>query len=463
MHSNIPKSILKELTRRALSKQALKDLHPGQQEFLGLTSSSPPIYSAALLPRRQGKSRGALQYGAYLCSTKPRANVLYIARTGKQATQLASEHLTLPNTQYNWKAHYRRTEGAWYFPATSSWLYVAGADHDRFFEQWRGYAWDLVIIDEAQSMTHVDLERFVHEVVGPALPERNGRFIMVGTPGYEPRGYYYEVCETSLHSRYTVYHTDPNDPHKNPYTKKFLEEEIKIQKDISSDVVNEAWFQREFYGRWVADNRKNVIQLDSRNYTTTWKPTPQTQYILGIDFGYVDPNAFVIAAYEPLSPVITYLEAYEQTEMLLHETAEKIQSYMGKYPRLRIVADPGGNSKALWEEFRRTYGLPLEVAKKPEKRAHTERLNSEARRGLIKIYHPTHPEAHPLSKQWNQLTWVETSHGKEEGHPRHIHDAALYARRGADLYEAPVVPELTMGERMKRGALERSKPSRRGW
>jgi hypothetical protein len=163
--------------------------------------------------------------------------------------------------------------------------------------------------------------------------------------------------------------------------------------------------------------------------------------------------------------------------MMLHDHIQLCKKFMERYPGLVIYADPAGHAKALIEEMRRN-GVSIYAADKKDKRTHVERLNSEATVGKIKIYNtddPGNPEESLLAKQWNDLIRV-FKYGDvmssnfvgdelslwEEGTPRHIHDAALYARRGAADFPIDEAPESSRVEKEIQKMKDRARRSSGG-
>ena len=466
--------IFLELERRNQAKKNVHELvasqcynlfHPGQQRAFFAKDDSGKFYRRLALRthRRWGKSQGALTYAGKACELRPYTRVAYISQHRTNAKDIAWPILMELSAMFGWRAKPNMVDLSLTWP-NGSFCKLYGADQDRFAKLLRGLKFDVVIIDEAQQFEFTDLEHLCDRIVGPTLTDRRGRLFVIGTPGEIASGFYYKLTVENFRPK--TWHIITSSEFENPYTAEQLMLEIEELKAENPDIIDEPWVQREYFGKWVADTRRTVIKLIPKvNYLYEWEEHPADRYYLGIDFGFEDPSAYVVAVENPEKyPYLVYLEARECRQMLLDDHIALLNEYQTRYPGIRMVSDPGGHAKALLEELRQVYGFPLEEADKKEKRFHVERLNSEATRGLIKIYNleeSARPQDNQVAVQWNSLIRVQVGNlpvalgGEwEEGRPRHIHDAALYARRAATLMEYKERTEETYAEKETRRMFE---------
>ncbi len=474
--------LLQELEKRAEQKRNVHErviaspdnkFHVGQKRVFSTKDSEGNLsnFLAFLTHRRWGKTEGSLRYAGALAAIRPKATMAYIAQQRTNAKDLAWPILEELNEEFGWRLHPNNVDLTMRWPNGSR-IKLYGADDRRFQRLLRGLKFDFVIVDEAQDFIFSDLKNLTHRTLMPTLVDKRGRLFMQGTPGEQCYGYFYEVAVKRQHPEWTVVH---GEEFENPYTAEQLKEQLALLQRANPKVANEPWVQREFFGRWVPDSRRNVVKISPElNYLYKWQREAGDRFILGIDFGFEDPAAYVLATENSLRyPYLIYLDAHVQTKMLLHDHIKKIREYQEQYPGLRIVADPGGNAKTLTEELRQTHGLPIEDAEKKEKRTHIERLNSEATLGLIKIYNlrnPSSPESSPIARQWNELIRIFKpgaivsddpenpiyTDEWEEGKPRHVHDACIYARRGAVLQGYTPKEEIGRTEYEERHMMEKT-------
>jgi hypothetical protein len=317
-----------------------------------------------------------------------------------------------------------------------------GADHPRFAKLLRGQEHDIVIVDEAQDFCFIDLAYLLRQVLSPTALDRRGRLLMCGTPGPEEAGFFYEVVVLKKHGEWDVVDGDPDDNHYNATERR---EEIAAMKAANPGIELESWVQREYHGKWVADNRQLMVKLRPEvNYLYEWAPEADDLYVLGIDWGWFDSSAYVLGTWNPRRHNrLVYLEAWDKPEMRLEDHLKAIAGYRAHPvfgPKLRLVCDPaaGKHSQKIVEQLRGTYQLPLENAYKVGKELTVAQVDMEASLGQIQIFNhadPAHPELNGMAEQWNVLMWQIDPRTKErtEGGPRHRHDAALYVRRAVAL------------------------------
>lgn len=489
-----------ELDRRVSQRRVIRDLHRGQrravwarrndvelEDTVGLTSWQLLARKVALLThRRWGKSEGFLRYLSGRALSDPTAwrpshcpgghyRAAYILQEGEKAWRLVSNIIDPLAELYGLNLHTDAARGIFTFRDTGGTIELFGADHPRFQRLLRGEQFDDVVVDEGQDFKYSNLAVLVKRVLWPTLADRNGRLFIGGTPGdmhttplpedNDQLHFFYETAWLEQHADWVAVHGEYLE---NPSTAAQLEEQINGYKRANPNIEQEPWFQREYRGQWVADSRALVIQLREHNKLFKWKPEPDDRYTLGVDIGWEDKgghktivraSAYVLSTWNPRRyPWTIYLKVRTADRMLLHDHRRMLDEFIGDYPDLRIVMDPGGSAKAVVEELRDTYCYPIEDAKKSEKMFYVERLNSEASLGYVKVFdldnavvdpddgylYCDEPERSPVWQQWSELAWVYDKLGaREEGQPRHVHDASLYSRRaGAPwLHEGPQKPD----------------------
>jgi hypothetical protein len=474
--------LLLELEKRLESKRSVHErvindpqckFHKGQLRAYSTKDSQGNLarFVALLTHRRWGKTEGSLRYAGGLASIKPKSRLAYIAQQRTNAKDLAWPIIHELDDEHKWNLHYNNVDltAEW---ANGSRLKLYGADDKRFQRLIRGQKFDFVVVDEAQDFIFSDIKSLTHRVLIPTVADLRGRIFMQGTPGEQCHGYFYEATVKRVHTEWAVV---LGEKFENPHTSIQLQEQLELLKKTNPRVANEPWVRREFFGDWISDTRRNVIKISPElNYLYKWEREDSDKFILGIDFGFDDPSAYVLATENPdRYPYLIYLDAHVQRKMYLHDHVKKIKEFQEHYPGIRIVADPGGTAKTLTEELRQVYGLPIEDAAKQEKRTHVERLNSEATLGIIKIYNlrdPGSPESSPIARQWNELIRVFKSGAIvsdnsendvftdewEEGTPRHVHDACVYARRGAMLTGYSPKEEISRSEYEQRYMMEKA-------
>lgn len=431
-----------DLARRYAHAQILRDLHPGQRRVIfardpqGGRGVAP--FVALLCPLRWGKTEAYLRWAIYTCQTKRRASCIYVSMHRSSAKEIAWPKLEELFEHYKIRVKKNNVDLAIKFLETDSRLRLVGADHPRYARLIRGTEHDGVGVDEIQEFRHVDVQYLIESVIMPRVADRRGRVFIFGTPGPEEAGYFYDVVWRQGLPYWAIV---LGDLYENPHNVEQLRAQIERFKLANPMIESEPWFQREWRGRWVVDNRNLMVPIDGAlNYLTEWQPAHDDIYVLGIDWGYSPaPSAYVIGCVNPrLYEYLVYLEAWERGEMRLRDHIAAIRDFQQRYPGLTVVADPAGSAKTVIEELRYEHNIPIRNARKLHKDWHVDKMASDASLGLLKLHNladPKRPEQHPLAQEWARLAWrIDRETGARiEGSPRHRHDAAMYVRRAVSL------------------------------
>lgn len=479
MAKGLKAALVKALKLWRLAERLLSHLHEGQEEYVwhepvnefsGVDQGLPGGHGyvadriALLSDRRFGKTYASVIYATALCLTRRRGSVMYIGLQKDVARGIFLQNFYKIRDEFDVPCVVDEREYTIFFPDTDSQIVISGADNPRLARLFRGKEHDLVVIDEAQDFRYIDLEHFINNEIISCLDDREGRLFLSGTPGNEEAGFFYDVVVTEKHDDYAVVH---GKPFTNPSNRKRRLKRMAAMRATNPKIEEEAWVQREYFGRWVVDNRDLMVSLNPQlNYIRDWGALPGDEYILSIDWGFTAPSAYVLGVWNPKrNNVLVYLEAWEQKEMMLLDHLAAIDKYRthaiyGK--NLRIIADPGGSNKAIVEELRKTYKIPIENATKDGKSLILDQVNMDASLGNIQVFNvndPDRPQDCGVAVQWNKLTWIKDpkTREKKEGSPRHIHDAALYLRRAAriELYEKPKEDVRTVEEKIRQKKAKR--------
>lgn len=420
----------------ARSHCLLRGLEPDQYRFVFATredSDMPAEFVSFLSPRDGGKTWGALSYGLW-CIQQPslkQTKVRYFGPTRDAAQDTAWPTIEMLASKYELEDRIELVRGPMEVRCkeTGSALRCYGADADHLHARRRGpHDTCLIICDECQDWIS-DLESFVDRVLIPTLVD-DGRLFLLGTPGDRENTYFHKVTTGLVGSFTPITGTFLGNSHSRERVKK----RINLAKMANPDVEQEPWFQREYYGKWVADNRKTIYKITpSLNYITEIDWSRYPYHILGVDWGFVDPTARVRAVANAFE--LVFLGAEERTEEMLSDHIRAFNQWMADLlgQNFYIVADPGGEAKSLQEELIRIHGIPIQLANKSDKFTAIESFNRDASLSRIRVYNdddPAAPEESPVAKSMNSLVWLFNRMGiRSEGRPRHINDASLYIHR----------------------------------
>ncbi len=438
--------VLSEIMRRRRRAALLDGLHPGQRRILDAMASNR--FVAVRSPRRWGKTEGALRIGLDLADRMD-ARCVYLAMWRNDAKQIAWPIVRdLVDGYLGWEPNL--TDLAYRGPHNRE-IILLGADRDDLRKKLRGWKNAVVIIDEAQDWT-TDLRPFVNSVLRHTLTDLRGYLLVLGTPGWQETGFYFEASE----GREPEWASVVGGMLENPATAIQQGEEIEAAKAANADVEREPWFRREFGGEWVVDNRRLVYPFGDRNILHGWERVQRTR-VMAIDWGGPKPSAFVCCEFDTKSSdKLDYVDAFQEADMSLDRYVQVVSDFRDRWSPTLIVADPGGTNKALTDEISTRCKVPITNAEKTDKDAAIAAFVRDLSLGTIRV---ASPEAEPLLSCWRNLSWFVYPDGtREERGENHLADAALYARRAAwNWTHVPQPPPETEGQRIDREMRERAK------
>lgn len=421
---------------------------------------------AALCPRRAGKSRCSVAYMLDVALRKSEAQVLYITLTRGKAKEIIWSELKKLNRVYELVDSikgFNETDLTMKFENFSI-IRLAGCETIADVEKFRGGQYDLVIIDECASMSADLFMSLVDDAISPALSDREGTLLIIGTPGRVLAGPFHAATSTKSF----VIGEHPERPGEKfavsrPYEERGLEKwddvtyswsfhrwmtkdniaKPKIWEDQQLIKLRNGWgddhpqWQREYLGRWVADDTGFVYRYSSER--NDWVPNPEAdnpwglpdghewRFVLGMDLGFDDDFAIEVAAWSETCADFFHMPGgFSIPGLDIQEIAAKVIEYQERYGEFDVmIGDRGGLGKMILATLANQYGLNIEAAEKTEKRDHIELLNTDLVHGRCHISKDS-----VLGHQMSILQWDEKNPKLEERDtPNHACDAFLYIWR----------------------------------
>lgn len=390
-----------------------KTLFPEQMAFI----NDPSKRKAALCSRRSGKSFAAGRYLVQEALNEDGTLCVYIARTREAAKRILWASLKELNLQYRLGIKFNNADLICTFPNSSQILFT-GANDASDIDKLRGAAFSLAVMDEA-AFFNIELKELVNEVLTPALLDHDGSLVLISTPNSSCTGFFYDVTERGYYNFSIHRWTIKNNP--------FMRHAVRsIQEDIKRGILNpaEPSYRREYLGVWARDDQDIVYRYSEENLITELPPGNEWEYVMGVDLGYHDATAFVVAAYSPDYPELFIIDEHKQREMLASDVEDKIHRFMNDYDFTSIVMDTGGgSSRMLFETFKARSSLPLKPAKKStDKVGLTKLMNSDLVIERIKVMKDME-----LLAEWDKLQYNKAGTAEDKRFDNHLSDAALYA------------------------------------
>lgn len=441
------------------AKALIARLFQQQRDFV-LDEST---FKAALCPRRAGKSYALLVHALAVALRQADSKVVIICRVRKQARGIYWQLLQKLCREFELGANFRRLDLECELP-NGSLIQFSGADTQEEIEKLRGQAFDLAAIDECKSYSDELLTELIDDVLtATTLDTLSGQIVLIGTPGPIPAGLFWSIttCQTKYPRNegedeardltvrpwaersdarwkrrdyeWSFHAWTQKDNVKAPQVWEKAQV-IKRKRNYTDD--NPTWL-REFMGKWAADvdalvfayarltdGRCDWIRDEAGPYGLP--PGHGWRYLLGLDLGFHDDSAFVVAAWSDSFDKLVYLHVEKHAHLNIEEIANKCKELEERYCGFDArVADTGGLGKTLVESLAAVYGVAFEAARKTEKHDHIKLLNADMEEGRIWV-DPTSP----LAQEWRVAQWEDASRKRvDPGCADHASDAALYVWR----------------------------------
>jgi hypothetical protein len=390
----------------------------------------PSPYVSVRCPRRSGKSFAMASKAVYVGECKPNSRILVISLTLKSTKENywagAPSGIFRMDQMFDLGLRRHDTDLIWWHQNGSRGR-LAGAETRSDIEYLRGAAAeaDIVLLDECKSFAPQLLEELIRDVLEPGMMTRNGQIVMGGTPGLIPFGPFYDATSLDAHREdgtptcalfgtresvqvpvdVTSEEEAPDEPwslhtwtvRDNTAAPGQWSRALRIKRRAGWDDTNPTW-RREFLGDWVTDAQGLVYGfagLRNDGDRVIWNPQrcadnptglPHEdgpwRLVLGIDFGYEDDFALVLAGYSEQLCELRHVYDFKSPHLVVDQMVEAICDVVDRFGAPdAMVGDAGGLGKALVETLNQTYALPVVKAEKHEKFDYIELLNSDFHAG----------------------------------------------------------------------------------
>lgn len=371
-------SLLSALVQHAITLKPafrLEDFLFKEQLALAL---DPAKFATAVCSVRAGKTVTCAADLIATATESPGVVCLYITLARSSAKRIIWPDLHKINREYDLGGIPNESDLSLKFP-NGSIIYCSGASDATEIEKFRGLSnVALAYIDESQAF-RAHIKELVEEILIKRLYDTNGRLRLIGTPGPIPTGYFYEASQSPQWSHHAwTLHSNPHIERKSGVTVAQLINQDCERKGVSLDDPS---IQRECFGRWVLDTNSLLLEYNPERNDYASLPQGQYTYILGMDFGFEDADAFSVLGWHEASPDTYLIEEVIAEKQTYEQMVENFDRLYKKYSFSRIVADPGGGGKKLIESLKQRYPIPMHVADKLGKISNYGLLNNALRTG----------------------------------------------------------------------------------
>lgn len=444
-----------------------------QQQITFLADTSP--FKAAHCARGAAKSYTA-GLGIYeFMQQFPGCNCFYVTKTRDQARNIMwKDVMKRINTDFKVGMEFNESLLEGRHPNGSNFR-LTGIDGDRKQQdKLLGGKYKLVVLDEV-AFFDTDLTEIVFKTLVPAAGRVSGSIWMMSTSSDLTRGLFYDVTREEHHLRTKGWAVHEWSWKDNPYYRMQLQATHDRLVADNPLIVETNHFKQHWYNMWTIDNDKMVYKFNqARNLISTqdfqalcdklvpkqpqWKADQPIDdgwsYVLGIDTGWEDDNAWVLTAYHQHDPNLYILRIHKQPKMTFDQVSDMTGKFLvdskGKHLPCRVIID--GSAKQGVESMRVRSNIPFECADKQDKVSFIELMNGDLVQGKIKILDT--PNNKDLCDEMSRLVWVsegdKIKYPKKEHPtlPNHLCDASLYAwRNGFHYHHAPFASPVPYGSR----------------
>lgn len=435
MDDKLKQLVGEAVARRDKPKFVLEEFcFPQQVKFIRDTAR----YKTAVCSRRAGKSTACAADLVDLALRKPKSNQLYITLTRGNAKRLVWKEVETIVRKFGLVVKANISDLSMTFENGST-IYFAGAATKDEVEKFRGFSFDKVYLDEAQSFRPY-IEELINEVLSYAVLDRGGSIVLIGTPGPVPAGFFFTASHSEgwANHKWTIF-----DNVHIPDVEGRLAEERTRRGIKETDPV----YLREALGMWVQDSDSLVFKYDASNNHYGELPEEQLNYIFGVDLGYNDADAIAIIGYSSKEKKVYLVEEYIKRKQNITELVNEIKRLVEKYKPIRIEIDAGALGKKIADEIIRRHSIPVHAAEKHRKFEYIELMNDDLRTGKLKIQRDSLCAQDMALVQWDILTKEKRTISKS--FHSDITDAVLYAWRYANHFFSQSPEKIVISDEQK--------------
>jgi hypothetical protein len=461
----------------------LKKVNPKQHDLV----RDPHTHCAATCPRRAGKTYAAVIAALVTGESKPGAISIIISLNKQQLRRLYWDGPTgIEALARKYKVELQLTSQylRWRH-LNGSYGYLLGADDDEQLEVLRGLEADLYIIDESQAFPPARLQKLLTNIIEPQRASRQGKILLIGTPGYLAAGPFYQAScpqardkndqpwcvpygqldpdgrDIRAHRLWSYHHWTLQDNSALPHQW----EEALVTKAKNGWTEEDPTWCQEYLGLWTLSSEGLVFRYATERDggRLNWVPKPTLKnptglpeegapwrLIGGLDIGFEDATAFVVAGYSARLRQLRHVWDVSRRHMLVDDLADLIRETYERFGSIeKIFADVGALGKMVVETLIQRHGFPIERADKREKPDHVELLNSAFSRGEVLIVEGTALEEQLLTNAWDLRDGKKEDLARvgrlreDPATPNDSTDAFLYLYRGSlHHFGAPVETQL---------------------
>lgn len=394
---------------------------PQQLAFI----NDPAPFVTACCSRRAGKTfacardlvNTAIRYNNVVCG--------YITLTARLAKRIIWRELEQLNTDYELGAVFNKVELTMTFP-NGSIIYVSGCSDASEVDKFLGVPLKLLYLDEAQAFKSF-IADLLDRAIGPALLDHQGSLKLIGTPGFVKNGYFWDAIDNKEFTHHSWTYWDNT---YLPFLQKGITHEQALDRVLKQRGVdiNDPTIQREYFGRWVVDDKARVFLYDPTK-NNFMQESDLANFVIGVDIGFHDADAIAVIGWRNHDKTAYLEEEIVVPQQGVTELAEQLETLIKRYNPMRVVMDTGGLGRKIAEELRKRFALPIVAAEKTRKQEYIELLNDAMRTERFKARKKSRFATDSFIVEWDQERSTPDRRVVKADPHSDICDAVLYGFR----------------------------------
>ena len=416
-------------------------------------ADDPNRFKAVICGRRSGKTTGVLTIALERCLMKANSQWVICGLTRPSIKRVYWRTVKKLNEDLDLQLSFNETDLTVEFPNHSV-IFFAGAENASEIEKLRGNAFDGVIIDECKSFNLLVFSELIEDVIRPALADRQGTLIIIGTPGRELTGTFYEATQwpaqatkgpdgklypKNVRFKSPGWSEDVGVWSSHHWSAKENQGNPGIWKEFLKFKANNGWadnhpvWRREYLGLWVVDTSHLVFRFNPESNTWDLTELPaghEWNFVLGLDPGYDDSFAFVVLAYSRTHPNLYEMASHKLPKINITTAAKFIKALEAEWGWFEVMTgDRAGLGKAIFAELAEIHDIYIERAEKGEKEDFVELINDDL--DQLRFFVKKHS---PLAEEMVMHKWVIKGGKRKDSDDTENDacDALIYAFRWCD-------------------------------
>ena len=284
--------------------------------------------------RQVGKSEMIVKYSIWSAYTKPKAKILFVSASQRQAGLLLHKvRQDIENNEILAKSIVRASRTEIHLNNGSMIVSLPPSESTI-----RGYTADIVFIDEA---AHLPSDELFYEVIMPMIIRTNGRIVLTSTP-YGKSGFFYEMYLrwSQEDDRGQVFHF-PAWKDGKPLAPGVDPKDLEAQRVAMGPTRFAVEYLAEFVDDGVLFFSTDLVRRSMRDYKQSEYGEVQGEYYMGVDWGKQNSSTVVTIIKKSKTGPHQVVLIKEYRQMSYDQVIGHVMTYAERCRIRKCLADTG--------------------------------------------------------------------------------------------------------------------------